>query len=168
MKMRGRVEHLTSAGGVVCRIRNGIVEAVLCGRDTPRKWSLPKGTPEDGETMEETALREVAEETGLQVEIQAPIGSITYWFMRPPDGVRCRKVVHYYLMRPTGGDTAHHDAEFDEVRWFPSDEALSVMQYPNEARTLEKALEHVEDMSDTLGHSAESRNPEAGRGARAR
>ena len=145
MTTRGRVEHHTSAGGVVCRVRDGVLEAVLCGRDYPRKWSLPKGTPEEGESVEETALREVAEETGLQVAIDAPVGSITYWFMLPRDGVRCRKVVHYFLMRATGGSTEEHDAEFDEVRWFPVDEALSVMQYPNEVRTLERAMAALED-----------------------
>lgn len=145
MTTRGRVEHHTSAGGVVCRVRDGVLEAVLCGRDNPRKWSLPKGTPEEGESVEETALREVSEETGLQVVIDAPVGSITYWFMLPRDGVRCRKVVHYFLMRATGGSTEEHDAEFDEVRWFPVEEALSVMQYPNEVRTLEKALAALED-----------------------
>lgn len=123
-----------------------MLEAVLCGRDSPRKWSLPKGTPEVGESTEETALREVSEETGLQVEIEAPIGSITYWFMLPPDGVRCRKVVHYYLMRAVGGSTELHDAEFDEVRWFPAEEALSIMQYPNEARTLERAMAAMDDV----------------------
>ena len=144
MTTRGRVEHHTSAGGVVCRVRDGVLEAVLCGRDNPRKWSLPKGTPEEGESVEETALREVCEETGLQVAIDAPVGSITYWFMLPRDGVRCRKVVHYFLMRAVGGSTEEHDAEFDEVRWFPVEEALSLMQYPNEARTLEKALAALE------------------------
>lgn len=145
MTMRGKVEHHTSAGGVVCRVRDGILEAVLCGRDSPRKWSLPKGTPEEGESVEETALREVCEETGLQVAIDAPVGSITYWFMLPRDGVRCRKVVHYYLMRATGGSTEGHDAEFDEVRWFPVEEALAIMQYPNEVRTMEKALSTYDD-----------------------
>ena len=151
--MRGRVEHHTSAGGVVCRVREGVVEAVLCGRDSPRKWSLPKGTPEEGESTQDTALREVAEETGLQVEIEAPIGSITYWFMRPPEGVRCRKVVHYFLMRATGGSIEEHDAEFDEVRWFPFEEALAVMQYPNEARTLEKALTKLESVGAEAGET---------------
>ena len=59
--------------------------------------------------------------------------------------MRCRKVVHYFLMRATGGSVEQHDAEFDEVRWFPGAEALAVMQYPNEARMLEKALAKVED-----------------------
>ena len=159
MTMQGRIEHHTSAGGVVCRTREGVVEMALCGRDTPRKWSLPKGTPEEGETVEETALREVAEETGLQVETQAPIGSITYWFMRPPDGVRCRKVVHYFLMRATGGDTALHDAEFDEVRWFAGEEALAVMHYPNEVKTVEKAMAQVDEASGAHRHSREGGNP---------
>lgn len=109
--------------------------------------------------MEETALREVAEETGLQVEIQAPVGSITYWFMRPPEGVRCRKVVHYFLMRATGGDTEDHDAEFDEVRWFAGEEALSIMQYPNEARTLEKALARMGKESEGARPTDKTRDP---------
>ena len=109
--------------------------------------------------MEETALREVAEETGLQVEIQAPIGSITYWFMLPPEGVRCRKVVHYFLMRATGGDTEGHDAEFDEVRWFAGEEALSIMQYPNEVRTLEKALARMGEEAGGARRTNETRDP---------
>ena len=136
-----------SAGGVVCRTREGAVEAVLCGRNTPRKWSLPKGTPNNGETVEETAIREVTEETGLEVEVQEPLGAITYWFVRPTDGARCHKVVHYYLMRPTGGDTNKHDHEFDEVRWFPGEEALRILNYANEAKTVEKALTRVSEVS---------------------
>ena len=166
MTTRGRVEHHTSSGGVVCRVWDGIVETVLCGRDSPRKWSLPKGTPEAGETVEETALREVSEETGLQVEIDAPLGSITYWFMLPPEGVRCRKVVHYFLMRTVGGHTDQHDAEFDEVRWFAGEEALSIMQYPNEVQTLEKALAKMDEASSKAHLSHESGNPEVGVEAR--
>ena len=147
MAGRRKIEHLMSAGGVVCRTRGGAVEAVLCGRNTPRKWSLPKGTPNDGETVEETAIREVTEETGLEVEVQEPLGAITYWFVRPTDGARCHKVVHYYLMRPTGGDTNNHDHEFDEVCWFPGEEALRILNYANEATTVEKALTRMSEVS---------------------
>ena len=79
-------------------------------------WSLPKGTPDGDETPEETALREVHEETGLQVRILDTIGDIHYRFVR--DGRRIDKTVHYYLMEATGGDLADHDHEFEEVRWF--------------------------------------------------
>ncbi len=96
------VEQLVSAGGVVFRDHNGGKEVALCGRSSPRLWSLPKGTPDKGETRKQTALREVREETGLQVEIEGFIDSIDYSFVRPRDGARCHKTVHYYLMTSNG------------------------------------------------------------------
>ena len=138
--MKRKVERPVSAGGVI--VRNGAkgVEVVLCGRKEPQRWSLPKGTPDRGETLEETALREVREETGLEVKIEAPLDTITYWFVRTGDGCRCHKTVHFYLMTDQGGSLDLHDHEFDEVRWFTSEEALNIITYPNEARVIEKAL----------------------------
>ena len=107
------------------------------------RWSLAKGTPDAGETLEETALREVREETGLDVEMQAPIESIDYWFADRGGDVRYHKTVHFYLMVPVGGDTSMHDPEFDVVEWFPSEKALEVLQYPNEAKVLRRALELI-------------------------
>jgi 8-oxo-dGTP pyrophosphatase MutT (NUDIX family) len=138
------VEFPVSAGGVVCRSQNGSIELVLCGRKSPATWSLPKGTPEAGETMEETAVREVQEETGLEVALVKRLGAIRYWFVRASDGVRCRKTVHFYLMRPVGGSFAGHDPEFDEARWFPAGEALEAMTYDSEAQMVEKALTQLE------------------------
>ncbi len=148
--MKGRdekrkVQRLVSAGGVVYRIVDDNIEAVLCGRSEPLRWSLPKGTPDKGETLEETALREVREETGLDVAIEAPIGNIRYWFVTPHDRVHCNKTVHFYLMAHKGGSTDRHDPEFDEVRWFPSDEVVQRMAYPNEVHVMEKALAMIKD-----------------------
>ena len=137
------VERMISAGGVVFRSLDGALEMVLCGRSHPRLWSLPKGTPDDGESLEQTATREVREETGLDVEIDEHLGSINYWFVRSSDGTRCNKTVHYYLMHPTGGDPDQHDLEFDEVRWFDAVEALRVIRYRNESRMAERALERA-------------------------
>ena len=78
-KETSRVERLVSSGGVVFRHSEGRLETVLCGRSEPVRWSLAKGTPDPGETLEETALREVREETGLEVEMEEPLGSIEYW-----------------------------------------------------------------------------------------
>jgi len=100
-----------SAGGVVYRMGETGVEVVVCGRTRPLMWGLPKGTPEKDETREETALREVNEETGLEIAIEQYIGDIEYWFSLPNDGVRCCKKVLYYLMNPTGGDVSLHDHE---------------------------------------------------------
>ena len=139
MVPKGRAVELVSAGGVVLRKGRDGDEVVLCGRGEPVRWALPKGTPDPGETREQTALREVREETGLDVEIVRRLDSIQYWFVRPSDGARCHKTVHYYLMAPTGGDTSRHDHEFDFVEWFPLSHALKTMTYPNEARIVEKS-----------------------------
>ena len=155
---KGRIENLVSAGGVVHRRVDGRVEAALCGRAISTwedkgaasvagssaqgySWSLAKGTPEPGETLEQTALREVREETGLEVEIDGPLGTIQYWFSRRDPAIRYHKTVHYYLMAPIGGGIDLHDPEFDVVQWFPSEEALEALTHANEAEVLRRALE---------------------------
>jgi 8-oxo-dGTP pyrophosphatase MutT (NUDIX family) len=74
-----------SAGGIVIRYEDGVPHLVVGSRRREPDgvtWTLPKGTPESGETVEQTALREVAEETGLQVRITEPLDSIEYWFVQ--------------------------------------------------------------------------------------
>ena len=101
-------------------------------------WSLPKGTPNAGETLEETALREVTEETGLLVRILAPVGPIEYVFVQR--GVRIHKTVHYFLMEAVGGDLLNHDHEFDEVRWVPLADAEALMSFPTEREVVARAV----------------------------
>jgi 8-oxo-dGTP pyrophosphatase MutT (NUDIX family) len=132
-----RNARATSAGGVVHRSSHGRTEIVLVRRLSPPLWALPKGTPDAGETIEETALRETREETGLQVEIEEPIDSIRYFFVR--GSTRFHKTVHFFLMRPVGGSLEQHDHEFDEVRWLQIEEALELMTYPTERRVVEQA-----------------------------
>jgi len=134
-----------SAGGVVYRrlSEDGPFEVVLVGRLRPKRWALPKGTPELGETLEGTAVREVGEETGLLVRIEKPLDQIHYWFVW--GGVRHSKTVHFYLMQMVGGDTANHDGEYDVVEWFPIGEALRRLSYPNEARVVDKAQQVLGD-----------------------
>jgi 8-oxo-dGTP pyrophosphatase MutT (NUDIX family) len=138
-KPRARLE---SAGGVVYREGPGGIDVVLCGRTSQSLWALPKGTPEAGETREQTALREVSEETGLEVVIREYIGDIEYWFFLP-GGERCHKTVYYYLMTDTGGDTSRHDSEFDDVQWLPASDALETMTHQNEVKVVEKGLSMV-------------------------
>jgi 8-oxo-dGTP pyrophosphatase MutT (NUDIX family) len=134
-------ERAFSAGGIVLR-RVGTEAQLLLGRRRRDRdgvtWSLPKGTPDGDETAEQTALREVREETGLEVRIVGPVGDIHYRFVR--DGRRIDKTVQYFLMEATGGDLADHDHEFEEVRWFGLGEAEAVMSFPTERDILARAL----------------------------
>lgn len=117
-------------------------EVVLAHRRSPKVWALPKGTPDDDETLEETALRETREETGLNVTVEAPIDAIHYHFVRGT--VRFRKTVHFYLMRATGGDLQLHDKEFDDVSWMALPEAIELLTYPTERSVLERAAEMID------------------------
>ena len=135
-----RIEEPVSAGGVVYRRAAAGIETVLCGRDNPVRWSLAKGTPDPGETLEQTALREVREETGLETIIEAPLKSIDYWFSDREGAVRYHKTVHFYLMTAVGGHVELHDPEFDVVEWFPGAEALTRLAYANEAEVLRQAM----------------------------
>ncbi len=132
-----RTARATSAGGVVIRTVDGEHEVALVHRRSARLWALPKGTPDSGETLEETALRETREETGLDVEIEAPIGPIRYFFVRGT--TRFHTTVHFFLMRSTGGSVDDHDAEFDEAKWVPLGEALALLTHATERAILEQA-----------------------------
>jgi 8-oxo-dGTP pyrophosphatase MutT (NUDIX family) len=131
----------TSAGGVVVRYEAGIPRFVAGRRNDVRTWSLPKGTPIAGESTEETAVREVTEETGLHVRIVDSLDLIEYTFSQR--GTRVHKTVYYYLMEPTGGDLAGHDHEFDEVRWFELAEAGSVLSFESERALVERAADRL-------------------------
>jgi 8-oxo-dGTP pyrophosphatase MutT (NUDIX family) len=103
----------------------------------PPLWALPKGTPDAGETLTETAIRETREETGLQVEIEEPITAISYFFVHRR--TRFQKTVHFFLMRPIGGRLEDHDHEFDEVRWVQIEEALELMTHATEREVVQQA-----------------------------
>ena len=139
-KSKGGVQRPVSAGGLVYRNKGEHLEVVLCGRREPPRWSLPKGTPDPGETMIQTALREVREETGLQVAVEELIGSIRYWFVQAPGHTRFNKTVHFYLMSCHGGSTKDHDLEFDDVEWVPIEEAQRRLTFANEVKILGSAL----------------------------
>ncbi len=148
-----------SAGGVVLRPnpdKNGKLTVALCHRRAESLWALPKGTPEEGESVADTAAREVAEETGLQVETGPAIDDTYYSFFRTAgetlgelpfaddSTVRIDKTVHWYLMTYIGGNTSDHDHEYDVVAWIDIKEASQRLTHRNEARVLEKAVAFYE------------------------
>ena len=140
----------TSAGGIVVRYEAGRPQLVIGSRRRERDgrtWTLPKGTPKRGETTEQTALREVGEETGLQVRITGPLDDIEYWFVQ--SGTRIHKTVHYFMMEPTGGDLAGHDHEFDQVRWIDFSEATAVLTFETERALVARAADMLAAAADT-------------------
>jgi 8-oxo-dGTP pyrophosphatase MutT (NUDIX family) len=137
---RLRQATATSAGGIVITIRDGVPHLVVGRRRRERDgvtWTLPKGTPNPPETTEETAIREVGEETGLAVRIVRPFESIEYWFVQ--NRTRIHKTVHYFLMVPTGGNLDRHDHEFEAVRWVSFGEAASLLTFETERALVARA-----------------------------
>ncbi|EUA93444.1 NUDIX hydrolase [Mycobacterium ulcerans] len=147
---RLRTVHETSAGGLVIDGIDGPRDAqvaALIGRIDRRGrmlWSLPKGHIEMGETAEQTAIREVAEETGIRGGVLAALGRIDYWFVT--DGRRVHKTVHHYLMRFLGGELSDNDLEVTEVAWVPIPELPSRLAYADERRLAEVADELIDKL----------------------
>lgn len=140
------VKRAFSSGGVVFRQNGVVTEVVICGHQDAGVWALPKGTPRKGERLAETAMREVQEETGLQVEVLDKIGFVQYWFIE--EATRFFKTVYYYLLRPTGGHISDHDQEFDEVRWVSVPEALRLLTYKNDSDIVRQAVEMIQARGD--------------------
>lgn len=142
--------HETSAGGLVIdnidRPREEQVAALIGRMDRRGRmlWSLPKGHIELGETAEQTAIREVAEETGIQGSVLAALGRIDYWFVT--DGRRVHKTVHHYLMRCSGGELCDEDVEVAEVAWVPIPELPSRLAYADERKLAEVADELIDKL----------------------
>jgi len=130
-----------SSGGVVYRRYKGRTEVALIR--TRDKWRLPKGRVEEGEGLQETALREVREESGLEGRVVAKLGDITYWYTnktKEGETIRIFKRVYFYLIRRLKGDVRQHDEEVAEARWFPLEEAVNKLSYLSERKTMRKAM----------------------------
>ena len=129
-----------SAGGVVVAELRPDAPVALVAHRSGRgslQWTLPKGAQEPGESVTQTALREVREETGLEVELVGPLDMIDYWFVWAPEQTRYHKFVHYFLMRAVGGDFAQHGSEMEDAAWFEPWQASRQMTFANERRLLD-------------------------------
>jgi ADP-ribose pyrophosphatase YjhB (NUDIX family) len=138
-----RVDEV-SAGGLVIDTTGTM--GLLIGRydhkDASGKrvlWSLPKGHIEEGETPEQAAIREVAEETGITSSITKSLGVIDFWFMA--GGKRIHKTVHHFMFTEVGGTLLAQESEVDEVSWFPLSEIVERLAYPDEKKLIAKSAE---------------------------
>ncbi len=133
----------TSAGGVVVDVVRGVRSAAVIARRNRAgrlEWCLPKGHLEGDETPEQAAVREIAEETGLEAEVVSRLGTIDYWFTG--DDRRVHKVVHHFLLTRLGGELTVEgdpDGEAEDVDWVSFADLPGRLAYPNERRLVEAA-----------------------------
>lgn len=135
-----KTEHHRSAGGLVVHGSR----VLLISTQKGRRWQLPKGHIEEGETPEQAAVREVREETGVNGRIVAPLPGVEYWFM---DKGPCRihKKVDYFLLEYVSGNAADFDAdEVSGTGWFCWETGISRLTFENERKVVRRAWEILE------------------------
>jgi 8-oxo-dGTP pyrophosphatase MutT (NUDIX family) len=151
----------TSSGGVVFKAKEDGIQVVLISHHNQKGkliWCLPKGSVEKGETLPETAIREVREETGVDGRILEKIGQIQYWFYSKEEETKIFKTVHFYLLEYLKGDEKDHDSEVDEARWVAMQQALDMLTHGSERAIMEKAARYL---IATFGPKEESPSPQS-------
>lgn len=145
---RPPTQKQVSAGGVVFKKPVSGIRICLIARRVNSRiiWCLPKGHVEKGESLEQTALREVREETGISGSTLSSLGSIRYSFFDLESGRRILKSVYFFLIRYRKGKTRDHDHEVEHVQWFPVSKALKHALYPSERKVLKKAVRVLEQL----------------------
>ena len=146
-----RMKFQFSAGGIVYK-NQGKQTLILVSKHSGHKgWVFPKGLIGDkisGEKKEDTAVREVEEETGIKAEIEKELPPVTYWFKfegDPSTGFHSddksseragqeliKKTVYYFIMKAVGGSIEKHDMEMEEVEWLPMSEVENRLTYPSD------------------------------------
>ena len=137
-----------SAGGVVYReCEDKKVRVALIRDQNTHKWILPKGRIEKGESLEETSLREIKEETGLQsLKFIKKIDKTNYWF-RTKQKAKLTKEVHFFLYEDEGNreDICVEENNFDKGQWFTKEEAIKKIGFAAQRKILNKAFRIIED-----------------------
>ena len=131
--------EILAAGGVVIDKSTTLPRVLLVHRPRYDDWSFPKGKLDPGETIEEAALREVLEETGIQCTIVRKIEALQRYTYQTSKGRRRPKVVHYFLMDPLAYETRVPGAEVDRAEWLDFETARQKLTYKRD-RDLLKSL----------------------------
>jgi ADP-ribose pyrophosphatase YjhB (NUDIX family) len=138
-----------SAGGVVVRRLRGRWHVAAIRPGGKDVWALPKGLIGQGESAAEAAVREVAEETGLETRVGGKLGDVRYVYTW--EGERIFKVVSFFLLRPVRGRLGDlppaHAHEVAEARWLPLEDAPKLLAYRGERETAERALATLAETS---------------------
>ncbi len=140
----GKIINEHSAGGVVFRRREKrrTIEWLICKHSGYHKWVLPKGIIETGEILEDAALREVSEETGIKAKIINKITpDVAYKYTK--NGILVDKKVEFFLMEYASGDIKNHCWEMEEVKWVPANEAMKLLAFETERMVFKLALKQI-------------------------
>jgi 8-oxo-dGTP diphosphatase len=139
-----RYGRQTSSGGVLYRRAADGFEVALIKVKEGKVYALPKGLIDEGEEPQDTALREVREETGMHGEPVTPLGYIRYYYYSREEDKRYFKLVHFFLLRYSGGSELDHDREVDAVEWVPTADAVRLLAYKGEKEVMQRALDFLE------------------------
>ncbi|NJL04693.1 MAG: NUDIX hydrolase [Chloroflexaceae bacterium] len=123
-----------SAGGVICRVQEEQLQVALIATYGGKRWGIPKGHVRRGESAEVAAMREVAEETGLQGQVLRHLATIEYWFRA--GSARVHKYVDLFLLAYEYGTLTPQVSEVDDARWFPVEEAITLASFRRERDVL--------------------------------
>lgn len=133
----------TSAGAIILREVDGVLKIALAHHPRATKtWVLPKGHVEEGESLEQAALREIYEESGLDnVQLIKHLGTILRESLKSNGDIE-QKTIHFYLAYALSNShsQAPTDARFIEVGWFSPTEAIALLPYENEQAFLREHL----------------------------
>lgn len=144
-----------SAGGVVTRPCPGGFEVALAEQIDPvrgeRLVRLPKGHIDPGESDEQAALREVAEEIGVRARIREALGEIAYRYFEPRRGEQVAKRVRFFWMEWLEGEARPLDGEMDAVRWEPAESAAQRLHYEGEREMVRRAVKLLSSGSAASG-----------------
>lgn len=131
--------HEKSCGGIVYRKFHGNTEILLVKHINSGHWSFPKGHVERGETEVQTASREIKEETGIDVIIDASFRETVSY--SPKKGTH--KVVVYFLARAKNTDYVPQEDEIADIKWVEIDRAETVLSYDNDKNVAQKAKARI-------------------------
>ena len=139
-----------SAGGIVFRQAQDFgsepqfskkrIEILVCQHSQHHGWVFPKGLIGDevkGEKKEDTALREVEEETGAKAKIVKLLQPVGYWYFF--EGEKIKKTVYYFLMEYLSGNITKHDIEMENVEWLSEEEVEKRLTYPTDKKVWQEA-----------------------------